>query len=132
IGAGPGGYVAAIRAAQLGARVTIFERDNLGGTCLNHGCIPTKALIRGVEYLDQIREAREYGVEAGEPAVDFTRMQTQKNKVVRGLRQGVAGLMEANGIEVIAATAELVERNVVVARTPEGEQRRRINRAVII
>jgi dihydrolipoamide dehydrogenase len=107
IGGGPGGYVAAIRAAQLGGKVTLIEKEELGGTCLNWGCIPTKALLRGVELLECVAGSKEYGITVGSPAVDFSKMMARKDRAVKTLVSGVGGLMKANGIEVIKGKAKL-------------------------
>jgi dihydrolipoamide dehydrogenase len=107
IGGGPGGYVAAIRAAQLGGKVTLVEKEELGGTCLNWGCIPTKALLRGVELLELATGSKEYGITVGSPAVDFSKMMARKDRAVKTLVSGVGGLMKANGIEVIKGRARL-------------------------
>ena len=108
IGGGPGGYVAAIRAAQLGGKVTLIEQEELGGTCLNWGCIPTKALLRGVEILDLIEGGKDYGIQAGSVTVDFAKLMARKDRAVKTLVGGVSGLMKANGIEVIKGTGRLV------------------------
>ena len=109
IGSGPGGYVAAIHAARMGARVAILEQDpdEWGGTCLNRGCIPTKSLVQSAEVLHAVRRAREYGVSVGEPTVDWGAMQSRKNWVVGGMRRGVQGLLQANGVEMITARGRL-------------------------
>ncbi|MDR1649523.1 MAG: dihydrolipoyl dehydrogenase [Synergistaceae bacterium] len=104
IGGGPGGYVAAIRAAQLGAEVTLIEENKLGGTCLNVGCIPTKALLHSAHLLDEIRNGAEYGVTAT-PALDFAQVQKRKEKIVNQLVEGVGGLMRANKIAVVQGRA---------------------------
>jgi len=108
IGGGPGGYVAAIRAAQLGGKVTLIEKEELGGTCLNWGCIPTKALLRGVELLEFVSAGKEYGITVGPPSVDFSKMMARKDRAVKTLVSGVGGLMKANGIEVIKGSAKLL------------------------
>ncbi len=108
IGGGPGGYVAAIRAAQLGGKVTLIEKEELGGTCLNWGCIPTKALLRGVELLEFVNAGKEYGITVGSPSVDFSKMVARKDRAVKTLVSGVGGLMKANGIEVIKGRAKLL------------------------
>ena len=108
IGGGPGGYVAAIRAAQLGGKVTLIEQEELGGTCLNWGCIPTKALLRGVEILDLIEGGKDYGIQPGSVTVDFAKLMARKDRAVKTLVGGVSGLMKANGIEVIKGTGRLV------------------------
>lgn len=104
IGGGPGGYVAAIRAAQLGAEVKLIERAKLGGTCLNVGCIPTKALLHTAEVYQHAKEGAECGVTAA-PVVDFAKAQQFKTSIVDKLVGGVTGLMKANKIEVIKAEA---------------------------
>ncbi|MDQ6790665.1 MAG: dihydrolipoyl dehydrogenase [Candidatus Dormibacteraeota bacterium] len=109
VGSGPGGYVAAIHAARLGARVAILEQkeSEWGGTCLNWGCIPTKALIQSAEVLQAVRRAGEFGVRTGEPEVDWPAMQERKDKVVGTMRQGVRGLLRANGVEMVTARGRL-------------------------
>ena len=109
VGSRPGGYVAAIHAARLGARVAILEQkeSEWGGTCLNWGCIPTKALIQSAEVLQAVRRAGEFGVRAGEPEVDWPAMQERKDKVVGTMRQGVRGLLRANGVEMVTARGRL-------------------------
>src|SRR5437868_14494678 len=99
IGAGPGGYVAAIRAAQLGAGVTIVENQALGGVCLNWGCIPSKALLSVVELGDKAKKASEVGLTLqGAVGYDLARMVTRKNKVVEGLVKGIAELLKTWGV----------------------------------
>ncbi len=109
IGSGPGGYVAAIHAARMGARVAILEQDaaGWGGTCLNWGCIPTKSLIQGAEVLQAVRRAGEFGVRVAEPEVDWPAMRGRKDRVVGGMRRGVQGLLEANGVEMVTARGRL-------------------------
>jgi dihydrolipoamide dehydrogenase len=123
IGGGPGGYVAAIRAAQLGGRVVLIEKEELGGTCLNWGCIPTKALLRGAEILDLIEGGKEYGILAGAVSVDFAKLMARKDRAVKTLVGGVSGLMKANGIEVVKGTGKLVspQRIEVVNSRQEKE-----------
>ena len=116
IGGGPGGYVAAIRAAQLGGKVTLIEKEELGGTCLNWGCIPTKALLRGVELLELANAAKEFGITLGSPAVDFSKMTARKDRSVKTLVSGVGGLMKANGIEVMKGRAKLLASQKVEVR----------------
>ena len=97
IGGGPGGYVAAIRVAQLGARVTLVEREHLGGTCLNIGCIPTKCLLHSAELVSQIKDqGAEIGVETDGVRVNFPQVIAHKNAVSKQLTSGVAGLLKAN------------------------------------
>src|SRR4051812_38002229 len=102
LGAGPGGYVAAIRAAQLGARVTVVERQALGGVCLNSGCIPSKALLSVVELGDKLKKAEDLGLLIPGPArYDLARMVARKNKVVANLVKGIATLFKAWNIAIV-------------------------------
>jgi dihydrolipoamide dehydrogenase len=107
IGSGPGGYVAAIRAAQLGMRTAVAERDRVGGRCLNYACIPAKAVLRSADVLTEVREASDFGIVAGEPTVDFPAVTKRREKVISTLTGGVAGLFKKNGIELIEADARL-------------------------
>jgi dihydrolipoamide dehydrogenase len=108
IGAGVGGYVAAIRAAQLGARVALVERERVGGVCLNWGCIPTKAMVSSIELLLELERAEEFGIIVAEPAFDFARMMSRKDEVVERLVSGVESLLEAHKVDVISGKGELV------------------------
>src|SRR3954470_7550800 len=101
IGSGPGGYVAAIRAAQLGMRTVVVEKDQVGGRCLNYACIPAKAVLRSADILQEIRDAGEFGITVGAPEVDFAAVGERRNRVVKTLTGGVAGLFKKNGIDVI-------------------------------
>ena len=107
IGGGPGGYVAAIRAAQLGARTAIVEKDRLGGTCLVRGCIPTKAMLQSSELYSIMRRGGEYGVVADSLRFDLKAANARRDRVVDQLVGGVEGLMRANGIQVIKGAARL-------------------------
>jgi len=108
IGAGPGGYVAAIRAAQLGKKTVVIEQDKLGGRCLNYACIPAKAVLRSADLLSEIREAGEYGLRVAGVEVDYPAVQERREKVVGTLTGGVGGLFKKNGIDVIAGEASLL------------------------
>jgi dihydrolipoamide dehydrogenase len=115
IGSGPGGYVAAIRAAQLGMKTAVVERDKLGGRCLNYACIPAKAVLRSADLLSEIREAEEFGLEVSGVEVDYAAVQARREKVVNTLTSGVGGLFKKDGIEVIAGNARLsADGNVLV------------------
>ena len=100
LGGGTGGYVAAIRAAQLGMQVAIVEKDKLGGTCLHKGCIPSKALLRSAEVYRQTIEANEFGIDTENTTLNFSKIQERKNKIVNNLHQGVIGLMKKGKIDV--------------------------------
>jgi len=110
IGSGPGGYVAAIRAAQLGKKTVVLERDKVGGRCLNYACIPAKAVLRSADLLTEIREAGEYGLKVAGVEVDYAAVQARREKVVSTLTGGVGGLFKKGGIDLIegdgALTAE--------------------------
>ncbi|HTA36897.1 MAG TPA: dihydrolipoyl dehydrogenase [Solirubrobacteraceae bacterium] len=107
IGSGPGGYVAAIRAAQLGKKTAVVERDKLGGRCLNYACIPAKAVLRSADLLAEINEAGEYGLKVSSVEVDFAGVMARREKVVTTLTSGVGSLFKKNGIDVIDGDAEL-------------------------
>ena len=113
VGAGPGGYPAAIRAAQLGASVAIVERERLGGTCLNFGCIPTKALIAAAEAFAHVRDAKAFGVSVRGATFDYSAMIARKDKVVDQLRGGVKQLLTANGVKLFAGSAAFKDRNAI-------------------
>jgi dihydrolipoamide dehydrogenase len=122
IGAGPGGYVAAIRAAQLGLRTAVVERDQLGGVCLNRGCIPTKALLRTAELLRAFQDAATWGIHAENVRLDYPAAVRRRDQVVRTLRQGVASLLRSQGVAVITGHGRLDgPRRVVVAGNGTSE-----------
>src|SRR3984885_10977008 len=97
IGSGPGGYVAAIRAAQLGKKTAVVERDKVGGRCLNYACIPAKAVLRSADLLSEIRESGAFGLNVGSVEVDYATIQARREKVVHTLTSGVNGLFKKNG-----------------------------------
>ncbi len=119
IGAGPGGYETAADAAAHGLTVAIVERDQMGGTCLNRGCIPTKALCRNAEVINLMREAEVWGVKTGEMAFDYAPVFERKEAVVKQLREGVEMLMGAPGITAIKGEAILKDANTVVVNGEE-------------
>src|SRR5207253_956105 len=101
VGTGPGGYVAAIRAAQLGLKTAVVEKAELGGTCLNWGCIPTKAWIVSAHLYDQIQRAKEFGIEVGAPKVNWGWLLERKKKVVSQLTSGVKTLLQGRQVEML-------------------------------
>jgi dihydrolipoamide dehydrogenase len=102
VGSGPGGYVAAIRAAQLGMRTAVVEKDVVGGRCLNYACIPAKAVLRTADVLSEVREAGDFGITVGsEPSVDFEAVIARRAKVIKTLTGGVSGLFKKNAIEYV-------------------------------
>jgi len=132
IGGGPGGYVAAIRAAQLGASVCVVEMDKMGGTCLNRGCIPTKALYRNAEILHTMERLDEFGIKSGEYTIDVEKIQQRKNGVVTQLRNGVEHLLKGNGIETIAGKAEFKDANTLIVKLQDGTEREITGKNIII
>src|SRR3954454_17965850 len=100
LGGGPGGYVAAIRASQLGMKVAVVEKEKLGGTCLHKGCIPSKALLRSAEVLHTVKESITFGVEVAEVTVNFVKIQERKQKIIDQLHAGVQHLMKKGKIAV--------------------------------
>lgn len=115
IGSGPGGYVAAIRAAQLGMKTAVAEKDRVGGRCLNYACIPAKAVLRVADVLSEVRDADDFGIKVAEPSVDFPAVVARRQKVVTTLTGGVSGLFKKNQIEVLEGEASLAgERSVRV------------------
>jgi len=119
IGAGPGGYVAAIRAAQLGMATAVVERGAVGGRCLNVACIPAKAVLRAADILSEVREAAEFGIVVAEPSVDFPAVMARREKVVSTLTGGVSGLFKKNKIELIAGEATLTKEGTVAVGDDE-------------
>ncbi|MGI6037521.1 MAG: dihydrolipoyl dehydrogenase [Limnochordia bacterium] len=119
IGGGPGGYVAAIRAAQRGKSVCLIEQDEVGGTCLNRGCIPTKALTSSVELLAKIRKARTYGIQVGGVEVDFTQMMKRKDQTVARLVKGINFLLQKNKVELIKGTGRISGPGRIVVNDQE-------------
>src|SRR5271168_4606145 len=107
IGSGPGGYVAAIRAAQLGKKTAVIEADKIGGRCLNYACIPAKAVLRSADLLSEIRESEEYGLKVSGVEVDYPAVQARREKVVSTLTSGVSGLFKKDGIDLIEGAARL-------------------------
>lgn len=120
IGAGPGGYPAAIRLGQLGVKTLVVEKAELGGVCLNVGCIPSKALITAGKRLHEIREADKMGIRVGEAAVDVPALQAWKGSVVQRLTKGVGTLLKGNGVEVVFGKAELKAPHWLTITTAEG------------
>ena len=120
IGAGPGGYPAAIRAAQRGASVAIIEKEQLGGTCLNWGCIPTKALIAASHVFASIKHAEAFGISVKGATVDYAAMIAHKNKAVGTLRNGVKQLLTANGVKQFAGTASFKTRDTIEIASQDG------------
>ena len=122
IGAGPGGYVAAIKAAKLGMRVAVLENREPGGTCLNRGCIPAKAMLHASGLYREIKEAERFGIFAENVRFDYGRILAYREETSAQLREGVVQLLRANGAELIRGTGTIVSRGVVKAATKDGEE----------
>ncbi|MCY9236542.1 dihydrolipoyl dehydrogenase [Bacillus licheniformis] len=131
IGAGPGGYVAAIRAAQLGQKVTIVEKGNLGGVCLNVGCIPSKALINAGHRYENAKHSEEMGITAETVKVDFTKVQEWKASVVNKLTGGVEGLLKGNKVDIVKGEAYFVDSNSVRVMDENSAQTYTFKNAII-
>ncbi|WP_027357196.1 dihydrolipoyl dehydrogenase [Desulfofundulus thermocisternus] len=122
IGGGPGGYVAAIRAAQLGARVALVEKEELGGTCLNRGCIPTKVLAAAADMLAGIKRAGEFGISTGAVEVDMAALMERKRQVVGRLVSGIQFLLKKNKVELVRGTAVLTSPRTVKVILSDGAE----------
>ena len=133
IGGGPGGYVAAIRAAQLGAKVTVVEKQYLGGTCLNVGCIPTKCLLHSAELVEDIRnQGKEIGVEVEGVKVNFPQVIAHKNDISKKLTSGVAGLLKMNKVKKIDGEASFVGEKKISVKKPDGTVEEMTADAIIV
>jgi len=120
IGGGPGGYVAALRAAQLGARVTLVEKEKLGGTCLNVGCIPTKALLRSAELVRSVAEGKACGVHLSLEGIDWTQVLQHKESVVQTLVKGVEGLLRSSKVTVVGGMARFIKPKTIEIKKADG------------
>jgi len=121
IGGGPGGYVAAIRAAQLGKKVAIVEANHLGGICLNWGCIPTKALLKNAEVFELVKNAKKYGIESGDVTVNWEKMIKRSRDVAKRLSKGIEFLIKKNKIDYIPARGKLLGNGKVETTDEDGK-----------
>jgi dihydrolipoamide dehydrogenase len=123
IGSGPGGYVAAIRAAQLGMRTAVVESGDIGGRCLNVACIPAKAVLRVADVLGEIRDAGDFGITVAEPQVDFAAVGERRRRVIKTLTGGVSGLLKKNGVDVIEGRGSVTDDgNVKIGGNFDGTE----------
>ncbi len=122
LGSGPGGYVAAIRAAQLGKKVAVIEKESLGGVCLNWGCIPTKALLKSAQVFNYISHASDYGITVGAPKAEFGQMVSRSRAVADGMSKGVNFLMKKNKITVLEGYGRLARGKKLVVTDKEGKK----------
>jgi dihydrolipoamide dehydrogenase len=132
LGSGPGGYVAAIRASQLGFKVAIVEKESLGGVCLNWGCIPTKALLKSAQVFEYINHASEYGITVGAPKADFPNVVNRSREVANGMSKGVQFLMKKNKIDVINGFGKLKRGKVVEVTAEDGSKKDYLAKNIII
>jgi len=122
IGSGPGGYVAAIRASQLGLKVAIIERESLGGICLNWGCIPTKALLKSAQVFEYIKHSKDYGITVADSSADFGAVIKRSRDVASAMSKGVEFLMKKNKIDVIYGSAKLTKDKKIELTDKEGKK----------
>lgn len=123
IGSGPGGYVAAIRASQLGLKTAIIERESLGGICLNWGCIPTKALLKSAQVFEYINHAADYGITVQEAGLDFNAVIKRSRDVADGMSKGIQFLMKKNKIDVIMGTAKIKKGGKIDVKAADGSSK---------
>jgi len=129
IGGGPAGYVAAIRATQLGGKVLLIERAEIGGTCLNRGCIPTKALIESARRFLTLKEAKKFGLEADNIGYNFIKIQKRKNQIVKRLVKGIEFLLKNNQIQVIKGQGSFIDSHTLSVK---GDEEYKVNAKKII
>ncbi len=120
IGAGPGGYVAAIKAAQHGKKTAVIERDALGGICLNWGCIPTKALLKSAEILDALKHAKDYGLKADNVGADYAAVIKRSRDVAGGMSKGIDYLLKKNKVTIISGSASFVDAHTIAVKKTDG------------
>ncbi|MFQ3545905.1 dihydrolipoyl dehydrogenase [Halobacillus rhizosphaerae] len=131
VGAGPGGYVAAIRAAQTGQKVTIVDKGNLGGVCLNVGCVPSKALIQAGHRFEHAKGSEDMGIQSENTTVDFSKVQEWKGGVVNKLTGGVEGLLKANKVDIVKGEVYFVDKNSVRVMDEKNSQTYTFNNCII-
>ncbi len=132
IGSGPGGYAAAFRAADLGKKVVLVERyENIGGVCLNVGCIPSKTLLHAVKVMEEAHELAEYGIEYSKPNIDIKKLRDKKNKVLTRLRTGIAALAKQRKVEVVQGVAQFTSDKAIMVDGPKGKQTIKFENAII-
>ncbi|WP_206811124.1 dihydrolipoyl dehydrogenase [Paradesulfitobacterium ferrireducens] len=131
LGGGPGGYVCALRAAQLGLSVVLVEGDRLGGTCLNRGCIPTKALVKSADLWREMKRAEEFGMSAGEMSLNFAKVMERKDQVVDTLVSGVEQLMKAAGVTVVSGWGEFKEPGFLEVTTAAGTEKIAVENVIL-
>jgi dihydrolipoamide dehydrogenase len=131
LGSGPGGYVAAIRASQLGLKTAVIEKENLGGVCLNWGCIPTKALLKSAQVFDYLKHAEDYGLSVENPDKDFTKVVKRSRNVAEGMSKGVQFLMKKNKIDVIDGFGTLKTGKKISVEGKDGKKDYEANHIIV-
>ena len=132
VGSGPGGYVAAIRASQLGMKVAVVEKESLGGICLNWGCIPTKALLKSAQVFDYVSHSADYGINIKDSSVDFDSIINRSRGVADGMSKGVNFLMKKNKIDILTGFGKIIEKNVVEVTDENGAKNNHKSDNIII
>lgn len=132
VGSGPGGYVAAIRAAQLGFKVAVVERESLGGICLNWGCIPTKALLKSAQVFEYTKQAASYGIKIRDLEIDFASMINRSRTAADDMSKGIAFLMKKNKIDVISGTAALKSNRTVIVHLADNSIKEYVAKHIIL
>ena len=132
IGSGPGGYVAAIRAAQLGMKTAVIEKDVVGGRCLNYACIPAKAVLRVADVLDEVRDADEFGIKVNEPEVDFGAVGERRLKVIKTLTGGVSGLFKKNQIDYLEGHGTVIGAGTVRLGSSKDGDEIDVSKAIVL
>lgn len=132
LGAGPGGYIAALKAAQRGARVALVEKEHLGGACLNYGCIPSKALLAAAELIHRVGAAADFGVQAGRACVDWPRLQQRKDRILRSLRNGIRSLLTGRQVTTYQGRGVLEGAGRIVVTSAKGETQTVLARRIIL
>jgi len=133
LGSGPGGYVAAIRASQLGLKTAVVERESLGGICLNWGCIPTKSLLKSAQVYEYLKHAEEYGIVIdGEAKADFSKVVQRSRTVADGMSKGIQFLFKKNKVDVISGTGKLKSKGVVTVKDAKGKEQQVEAKNIII
>jgi dihydrolipoyl dehydrogenase len=132
IGSGPGGYVAAIRASQLGMKVGVVERESLGGICLNWGCIPTKALLKSAQVFEYINHANDYGIQVDNASADFNGMIARSRQVADGMSKGINFLFRKNKIDTLTGTGRLTKQKTVEVTDKDGKKQEYTAKNIII
>ena len=121
IGSGPGGYVAAIRASQLGMKVAIVEKESLGGICLNWGCIPTKALLKSAQVFEYVNKSKDYGINIKNASIDFNSIIKRSRGIAEGMSKGVNFLMKKNKINILKGFGKIISKNEVEITDEKNE-----------